>query len=390
MNSKKIMAFVFISIIAVVVGSFTSCERIQQIVQPATPQMDGLSGEIAIGAVHPLTGRLALDDPPLEYGFELAVEEINNAQLSGVEIRLIIEDSQSTVEGAVAAFNKLIRQDGVAAILGPETSAQAQEVFPIAQQNQVVAISPTSSASGLSEIGDFIFRTNLTTDVLVPNGVRVTQEKLGYQKVATLFDEVDLFSRISDAALRKALTDNGVEILATENFQTGDTDFSAQFTRIKELNPDAIFISPAVSDTAEVLIQGRQLGISPDIPFIVNLVLSVDQIQTAGDAAEGTIAFTSWDRTADTPGNQAFVQNYKAKYGIEPSIWAAQSYTAVYVLAKGIADAQSTDSEAIAAALAEIREFDTILGPFSFNAVGDAVYDPIVLIVKDGKFEVFE
>ena len=390
MNSKKIMTFLFISIIAVVVGSFTGCERIQQIVQPATPQMDGLSREIAIGAVHPLTGRLALDDPPLEYGFELAVEEINNAQLSGMEIRLIIEDSQSTVEGAVAAFNKLIRQDGVAAILGPETSAQAQEVFPIAQQNQVVAISPTSSASGLSEIGDFIFRTNLTTDVLVPNGVRVTQEKLGYQKVATLFDEIDLFSRISDAALRKALTDNGVEILATENFQTGDTDFSAQFTRIKELNPDAIFISPAVSDTAEVLIQGRQLGISPDIPFIVNLVLSVDQIQTAGDAAEGTIAFTSWDRTADTPGNQAFVQNYKAKYGIEPSIWAAQSYTAVYVLAKGIADAQSTDSEAIAAALAEIREFDTILGPFSFNAVGDAVYDPIVLIVKDGRFEVFE
>ena len=390
MNSKKIMAFVFISIIAVVVGSFASCERIQQIVQPATPQMDGLTGEIAIGAVHPLTGRLALEYPPLEYGFELAVEEINNAQLSGVEIRLIIEDSQSTVEGAVAAFNKLIHQDGVAAILGPETSAQAQEVFPIAQQNQVVAISPTSAASGLSEIGDFIFRTNLTTDVLVPNGIRVTQEKLGYQKVATLFDNADLFSQISDAALRKALTDNGVEILATETIQTGDTDFSAQFTRIKELNPDAIFISPAVSDTAEVLIQGRQLGISPDIPFIVNLVLSVDQIQTAGDAAEGTIAFTSWDRTADTPGNQAFVQNYKAKYGIEPSIWAAQSYTAVYVLAKGIADAQSTDSEAIAAALAEIRELDTILGPFSFNAVGDAVYDPIVLIVKDGKFEVFE
>ena len=390
MKMKKIITFAFVLAVAVLITSFIGCERIQQIIQPAAPQMEGVSGEIAIGAIHPLTGRLAVEDPPLEYGFELAVEEINNAQLSGVEIRLIIEDSQSTVEGAVAAFNKLIHQDGVAAILGPETSAQAEEVFPIAQQNQVVTISPTSAASGLSEIGDFIFRTNLTTDVLVPNGVRVTQEKLGYQKVATLFDEVDLFSRISDAALRKALTDNGVEILATETIQTGDTDFSAQFTRIKELNPDAIFISPTVSDTAEVLIQGRQLGISPDIPFIVNLVLSVDQIQTAGDAAEGTIAFTSWDRTADTPGNQTFVQNYKAKYGIEPSVWAALSYTAVYVLTEAIAEAQSTDSSVIAAALAKIQNFDTILGKFSFNADGDAVYDPIVLIVKDGKFEVFE
>lgn len=386
---KKIISFVFISAIAVAVGSFTGCERIQQIVQPTAPQMEGFSGEIVIGAVHPLTGRLGFEHPPLEYGFELAVEEINNSQLSNVKIQLIIEDSQSTVEGAVTAFNKLIHQDGVAAILGPATSSQAQEAFPIAQQNQVVAIGPTSSASGLSEIGEFIFRTNLTTDVLVPNGVRVTQEKLGYQKVATLFDNADLFSQISDAELRKALADNGVEILTTESFQTGNTDFSPHFTRIKELNPDAIFVSAVVSDTAEILIQGRQLGIPPDIPFIVNL-LSVDHIQTAGDAAEGAIAFTSWDRTADTPGNQAFVQNYKAKYGIEPSIWAALSYTAAHILAKGIADAQSTDSKAIAAALSEIRDLDTILGKFSFNAVGDAVYDPIVLIVKDGKFEVFE
>ena len=113
-------------------------------------------------------------------------------------------------------------------------------------------------------------------------------------------------------------------------------------------------------------------------------------MEAAGDAAEGTITFTSWDSTADTPGNQAFVQNYTAKYGMEPSIWAAQFYTAVYILAKAIEDAQSTDPEAIAAALAEIRDFDTILGPFSFNPVGDAVYDPIVLIVKDGEFEVFE
>ena len=75
---------------------------------------------------------------------------------------------------------------------------------------------------------------------------------------------------------------------------------------------------------------------------------------------------------------------------MEPNIWAAQFYAAIHILAKGIADAQSTDPKAIAAALAKIRDFDTILGPFSFNDVGDAVYDPIVLIVKDGEFEVFE
>ena len=120
------------------------------------------------------------------------------------------------------------------------------------------------------------------------------------------------------------------------------------------------------------------------------LVLSVDEIQSAGDAAEGTITFTSWVSTADTPGNQAFVQNYTTKYGMEPSVWAAQPYAAVYILAKAISDAQSTDSMAIRDALANITDFDTILGKFSFNAIGDAVYDPVVLIVKDGELQVFE
>ena len=386
---RKITTFAFV-LVVVLIGSFIGCERVQQVVQPTVPQMEGDREEILIGAVYPITGPSSLAGPSVEYGIDLAVAEINTSQHSSVKIGLITEDGRSSVEGAVEAFNKLIHQDKVPVILGPGSSSQVQEAFPIAHQNQVVAISPSSAASGLSAISDFVFRTNLTTDVLIPNGVRVTQEKLGYQRVATLFDNVDLFSQTSESELREALTNSGVEILTAESFQTGETDLSVQFTHIKASNPDVIFISSTVADISNILIQGRALGVPSDIPFIVNLTLSRDLVDAAGDAAEGTITFTSWDSTADTPGNQTFVQNYIAKYGIEPSIWAAQFYTAVYILAKAIEDAQSTDPTEIAAALAEIRDFDTILGPFSFNAVGDAVYDPIVLIVKDGEFEVFE
>ena len=179
---------------------------------------------------------------------------------------------------------------------------QAQAVFPIAQQNRVVAISPTSAARGLSAIGDFIFRTALTTDVLIPSGVRITQEKLGYTKVATIYDEIDLFSTDSDAVVKEALTANGVEILTTETLQTGETDFSAQLTRIKDSNPDAIFISAAVTETPEIMIQGRQLGIPADVPFLISVTFASSQIELAGDAAEGAIIFTSWVSTANTPG----------------------------------------------------------------------------------------
>ena len=131
------------------------------------------------------------------------------------------------------------------------------------------------------------------------------------------------------------------------------------------------------------------MDIPANVPFLVT-VLASDQIQLAGDAAEGAITFTSWISTADTPGNQAFVQNYRTKYGVEPNIWAAQSYASVYILAEAIADAQSTDPVKIRDVLANTMDLDTVLGKFSFDAVGDAVYDPIVLIVKNSQLQIFE
>ena len=389
MNIRRFTTFAFVLMIASLIMGFSACEQIGQLLIPATPQTEGLSGEIPIGVVLPVTGRLAAIGLRMGEGFELAREEINKSRPSNVRIKFIIEDDETAVEGAVRAFNKLIHQDGVPAILGPASSSAAREAFPIAQQNGVVALSPTSGASGLSGIGDFVFRASLTADVVIPNSVKVTHAKLGYQRVVTIVDSVELVARNSDKVWQESLTANGVEILTTEVFQSGDTDFSEQLNRIKDLNPDAIFISALPTDMPDIMIQARELGIPYSIPFIVAQV-SADEVRAAGDAAEGLITSASWLSTADTPGNQAFVQNYTEKYGVEPSIWAAQSYASIYILAEAIANAQSTDSTAIRDAMANLSGFDTVLGQFSFNAVGDTVYDPIMLIVKDSEFHAFE
>ena len=389
MNTIRFTRLAFVlAIIALIVG-FSACDQIQQLLIPAPPQMEGLSGELSIGLVYPATGRLASVGMEMGSGFELALEEINNSQLGNTKLKFITEDDQSTVEGAVEAYNKLIHQDGVSVILGPATSSATEVAFPIAQHSGVVAISATAAARGLGAIGDFVFRTILTTDILITSGINATQAKLGYQKVGIIYDETDLFSADGAAVMRESLTANGVEILTTETFQSGDTDFSEQLTRIKDSNPDAIFVSALPPDKPEILIQARQLGIPDSVPFIINTLTAAD-VQAAGGAAEGTIAFTSWVNTVDTPDNQVFIQNYRTKYGIEPDVWAAQSYASVYILAEAIANAQSADPNAIRNALANITDFDTILGKFSFNAVGDAVYDPVVLIVKNGEFLVFE
>ena len=349
---------------------------------------------ISIGLIPHLSGVFSSPISPMKNASEMALEEINNAHGETI-FAFIIEDSRSTPEGAVDAYNKLIHQDGVLAILGPRTSSLAVAAFPIAQENQVVALSPTSSARGISAMGDFLFRASLTVDRYVPGGVEITQAQLGYKRVATIFDETDVFSQSSDEVIRDALVANGVEVLATETFQTSDTDFSAQLMRIKALNPEAIFISSQAANMADILIQGRQGGIPVEVPFITSLTLTIDEIKRAGAAAEGVIAFTAWSSMADTPGNRVFVENYTAKYGVEPNVFAAQSYASVYILTKAILDAhlapgfEVLDSQGIRDALRKIRDFDTVLGKFSFDDVGDGVYNPAVLIVKDGKFEVF-
>ena len=389
MNTIRFTRFMFVLAIFALIVGLSACDQIQQLLIPATPQMEGISGEISIGLVYPATGRLASVGMEMRNGFELALEEINNSQHGNTKLKFITEDDRSTAEGAVEAFNKLIHQDGVSVILGPATSSATETAFPIAQQNRVIAISSTAAARGLSAIGDFVFRNILTTDVLITSGIKITQARLAYQKVGIIYDETDLFSVDGAEVMREALTANGIKILTTETFQSSHTDFSEQLTRIKDSNSDAIFVSALPPDKPEILMQARQLGIPDSVPFIINTLTTAD-VQAAGDAAEGTIAFTSWVNTADTPGNQAFTQNYSAKYGIEPNIWAAQSYASVYILAEAIANAQSTDATAIRDALGNITDMDTVLGGFSFDNVGDAVYDPVVLIVENGGFKVFE
>ena len=382
MNTKKFALFAFLFAIVVLIVGFSACDRVSRIVQPNTPQMTEASEDISIGVVLPLTGRLTdTFGIPISQGFELALSEINATHL-----KFIIEDDQSTIDGAVEAFNKLIHQDKVSVILGPATSSQTGEAFQVAQENKVVALGPTSAARGLSAIGDFVFRISLTTDVLIPIGIEVTHAKLGYQRVATIYDETDLFSTDGNEAVREALAANGVEVLTTEIFQGGD-NVSAQLTRIQALNPDAVFVSALPTDRPNILTQRHQLGLS--VPFFVRTLTGVD-IKALGAPAEGAISFVGWSSMGDAPGNQAFVQNYSAEYGTEPNNYAASAYATVYILAEALANAQSADSTAIRDALANIKDFDTIFGKFSFDANGDAVYEPKVLIVNNGEFELFE
>ncbi len=389
MNIGRFTKFASVlAIVALIIG-LSACDQIQQLLAPAPPDMGGLTGEIIIGVSLQLEGEDATRyGLPMKRGFELAQAELNH--YGGPQITFIIEDDQSTVEGAKAAFNKLIHQDGVSIITGVTFSTQLTALIPIIEENEVVCFSSLASAAGLSALSDFVFRTGLPTNVLNPEGIRVSQEKLGYQRAALIYDKDDVYSTSSNEEVGKALAASGVGIVITEAFEGKPADLRPHLTRIMEADPDAVFISALSVQMTDIMIQGREVGIPAFVPYIVP-DLTGNEVQIAAEAAEGAITFTNWSATADTPGNQAFVEKYRAKYpGIEPDPWAAQSYATLYILAEAIANAQSTEATAIRDALANTMDVPTILGNFSFDEVGDAVYDPIVLTVENGELVAFE
>ena len=356
-----------------------------QLFETVVPEM--VDQGISIGMVVSLTGDDA--EPyglPMQRGFELAREEIN--ALGVANLTFVTEDDQSSEEGAIAAVQQLVDQD-VPAIVGIAISDYLEDAFPIAQENGVVAFSSVSTAAGLSSIGDYVFRAGLAVDRMNPSGVMATHEKLGYTKVALIYDASDTYSTSSNEEIKKALEAAGVEILTEETIQRGDTDFSTQLTKIMSVEPDALFVSALSVDMVQVVIQAGELGIPETIQLIVP-DLTITELQQIGDAAEGAIAFTGWTSLSTIPESQAFVHNYQAKYGIEPEPWAAMSYATLYILADAIVKAQSTDSAAIRDALAQTMDFSTILGNFSFDPNGEAVYDATVLMVKDGQLQLFE
>ena len=385
MKLKGIITFAYVLTIVGLVVGLSSCERIASIVSDdEMPEMTDIG--IPIGVAVALTGEYA--EPyglPMQRGFELARAEINAL---GMNITFVTVDAQSTVEGGVAAVQQLVDQ-GVPAIVGIGISTHLKEAFPIAQENGVVAFSSISSAAGLSSIGDYIFRAAIPTDTLIPNGVMATQAKLGYKKVAAIYDAEDVYSTSSNDQIEKALAANEVEILTTETFATGDTDFSTQLTNIMAMEPDALFISALALEMPQIMAQAREIGIPNTVHFILSELTS-KEIQEAGAAAEGAITFLPWSNLSNTPGNQAFVEKYQTKYGIEPEPWAAQSYATLYILANAIKNAQSIDSLGIRDALAQTMGFPTILGNFSFDPNGEAMYTPVILTVKDGQLQTFE
>ncbi len=343
--------------------------------------------EAKIGVISIITGQGAAYGEAITNGFKLARDEINAK--GQVRITLVIEDSSSKPEQALAAAQKLINSERVVAILGPTLSNEMKVVGPVANDSGVPIMGTSTTAQGITQIGRFVFRNSLPESLAIPASVGKAVKKYGIKKVALLYGNDDVFTKSGFDTMKQVSEKLGLKVLTIETFQRGQADYKAQLTKIKSLNPDAVFCSALYEEGAVILSQARRMGIK--VPFVGgNGFNSPKVIDIAKDAAEGLIVATPWFAEKNDPKVKAFVAKYTKTYGKKPDQFAAQAYDALYIMAEALKKAGKADRAALRDALAGVRNFNGVLGKFSFDAERDVEMEPNVLVIKGGKFQLFK
>ncbi|MFJ7952697.1 ABC transporter substrate-binding protein [Lysinibacillus sp. NPDC096418] len=340
-----------------------------------------------IGVISYLTGPGAAYGEAITNGFNLALEEVNAK--GEVKIELVVEDSAGKQDQALTVAQKLMSSDDIVGLLGPTLSTEMNVVAPEADLNGIPIMGTSTTAAGIPQIGEYVFRNSIPESLAIPAALEKAVDKYGVKKVAILYGNDDLFTKSGFDTMKEVAEEMELEIVTIETFQKGQSDYNAQLTKIKDLKPDLILASALYNEGAVIMDQARKMGI--EVPFVGgNGFNSPEVIDIAGKASEGLIVATPWFGEKPDQKVQDFVKKYEEKYGAKPDQFAAQAYDALYIMAEGLKNAGEADRDALRDALAEIKDLDGILGKFSFDKDGDVVMEPTVLIIKDGKFQLFE
>ena len=327
--------------------------------------------QLRVGVMVPQSGDAASYGESVKRGVQLAKKE-----LGAEHVVFEFEDSKCDGKEAVSSINRLISAINVTAVIGELCSSATLPAAPIAEENQVVMISPASTAPTLTEAGDFIFRTVPSDALQGTFGAQLVYDK-GHRKLAVLYVNDD-YGVGFDGVLKKEFPALGGEIVASEAVARQSADVRTQLTKIKNANPEAIYLISNSPDTGvTALKQIKELGIEVTV-FASEGLKSDDITSAAGDAAEGMIVSSVSSGSAD------FSNSHAGEYGVEPGPFAAQAYDAVKALVLASQTGATTGSE-IRDALYDLS-FEGASGYIDFDQNGDITGNYEVFVVQDGKF----
>lgn len=342
---------------------------------------------ILIGEFGSLTGGTATFGQSTHKGIMLATEEINaQGGLLGKQIKIITEDDQSKPEEAKTAVIKLLKQNGVIALLGEVASSRSLAAAPEAQRAKVPMISPASTNPKVTEVGDYIFRACFVDTFQGSSMAKFAFNNLKLRNIAILKDIKNDYSVGLADFFEKTFKQLGGNIVAIESYSEGDIEFRAQLTSLKAKNPDGIYLPGYYTEVGLIARQARELGLN--IPLLGGDGWdSPKTIEIGGSAVDGSYFTNHYAEDDSNPVIQNFIQKFKKKYGIVPDAMAVLGYDAANILFNAIKEANSEEPSKIRDAIAQTKNFLGVSGAITMDKNRNAEKSIVVLTIENGKIK---
>lgn len=354
----------------------------------STPSAGGSDeGDIVIGGLAPLTGNVAQYGIAAYQGAMLAVQEINDAGgiLGGRKINFICEDEKGDATEAVTAYNKLVQNDKIVALVGDITTKPTIAVAQKAVQDGIPMITPTGTGGEITEIGDNIFRACFTDPYQGELMAHYAKTELAASTIAILYDTGDDYSAGIAETVKATAEEIGLEVVAMEGYPTGSVDFNSQLSKIQNAGDVDVIIAPCYyEDASNILSQARKMGITSTFLGPDGWDGVLNQMDESNyDALNNSYYFSQYPLNAPTAELEAFMTKYEETYGEKVNMFGALGYEAMYIMVRAIEAAGSTDSAAIVDALNKIQ-YQGLVGVVSFANGRDPSRDAYVIEFADG------
>ncbi|MGA7879083.1 MAG: ABC transporter substrate-binding protein [Desulfoferrobacter sp.] len=358
---------------------------------------------LKVGFDIPLTGDIPQVGESSKYAAEMLKEQINSA--GGVKVgdktyqlEFIYEDNESKAESATAAGLKLITQDQVLAIIGPQASKQAVPAGEICNSFKTPMISPWSTNPQTTLDRPYVFRACFLDPFQGPVAANFVTQEFGAKKAAVLYDIASDYPKGLAEYFKTAFEKihGPGSVVAFETFTTKDRDFSAQLTNIVKSDADVLFLPQYYDEVPLIVKQAQELGWKKPVMGSDSWG-SAELMKLCGEACYGYFFSTHYAAAGAKGATKEFIDQYKAKYGYVPDDVAALTWDATSLLLQavqntnGLSGDLEKDRDAVKDQLGMIKDFEGITGKMTFTPEGDPIKCAVIVKISDkGEFEFYK
>jgi branched-chain amino acid transport system substrate-binding protein len=351
----------------------------------------GAAEPIRFGAIITTTGAAAPYGQDNLKGLQVAQDYLNErGGVNGRKVELIVEDDAGEPAQAVALAQRFAGNRGVTAILGPTRTGSTVAVARVLPSLQIPMMSVGSTGDWRSATGEFnewTFRSTRVDTYLIRPLLETARDSLGVRTVAIISTGDDDWAESTLPVYKQALQELGMQLVAEETQMTGDADRSAQLTKIRAANPDALIINTLASDAPTIADQARRMGINARFLGTAGFTNPQTWSLAGQGVLDGTLVAENYFAGSTRPIVQEFIRRYRARFQADPPPYAAYAFDGLLLAGEAARRAPDPiDRRAVRDALGAITGFETVLGRVSYNGRGDATKPPIILQIQGNAY----